>query len=120
ARLSELLSRRFGARLLLVGRTSLDGDPAASERLSSLEAAARAGSGDVRYEVADVADPAALAAAVERAEARWGCPLDGVVHLAGVLAPRLLAEETEESFTATLRPKVRGGLAIQALLELRP
>ena len=57
---------------------------------------------------------------MERAEARWGRPLDGVIHLAGVMDARTLAEETHETFAATLRPKVLGGLAVRALLQRRP
>src|SRR5262249_7703022 len=85
-----------------------------------LEAAARSTSGQVLYESLDVADTAGLEAAVARAEAGWGVALDGVVHLAGVLSPRLLGDESEESFAAALRPRVQGTLALLRLLAARP
>lgn len=117
---ARYLLTRFEARLLVVGRTPLvDAAPGTDPRVDAL-ADLRKQKGEVLYAAADVADAAALGAAVSRAEAHWGAGLDGVVHLAGVFAERQLATETADSFAATLRPKVHGTLALQRVLEARP
>ncbi|HLL81765.1 MAG TPA: SDR family NAD(P)-dependent oxidoreductase, partial [Longimicrobium sp.] len=120
--LSRRLLEDYGARLLLIGRTPLEGlettgRGGAYEALRAL--AARHG-GEVLYTAADVADADRLRHAAREAEARWGEPLDGILHLAGVLEARPLAEESLEHFDALLRPKVEGTLALLRLLEERP
>ncbi|MER5931171.1 SDR family NAD(P)-dependent oxidoreductase [Streptomyces sp. NPDC002054] len=111
----------FGIRLLLVGRSAAEGDKAA--RLAELSAF-----GQVAYEQLDVADEAALEAAIAAAEARWGRPLDGVLHLAAAdptgqwseLEKHTLAKETRETFDLHYGAKVAGTLAIAKALESRP
>ncbi|KOU41112.1 hypothetical protein ADK55_30005 [Streptomyces sp. WM4235] len=110
-----------GARLLLVGRSPADGERA--DRLAALRAL-----GDVEYRQLDVADTAALTAAIAAAEARWGRGLDGVLHLAGAdptaqwedLERHTVARETPEGFAAHYRAKVAGTLAVADVLETRP
>jgi amino acid adenylation domain-containing protein len=119
--LSRRLLEHYQARLLLVGRTPLDA-PHAQERHEALRElvalAARCG-GEVSYAAVDICEPQALEELVSRSEARWGRPLDGVLHLAGVLEERVLAEETLEHFTEVLRPKVEGTRALERLLSGR-
>jgi amino acid adenylation domain-containing protein len=114
-----LLAQRR-AQLLLLGRTALGADPVKEARYQALVAAAARAGGSLRYEVADVAEAKAVEAAVARAEASWGKKLDGAFHLAGALGERLLAEESAAGFEATLRPKLRGGLALAEVLRQRP
>ncbi|WP_328912404.1 MULTISPECIES: SDR family NAD(P)-dependent oxidoreductase [unclassified Streptomyces] len=119
--LAGYLLAGYGLRLLLVGRSPATGTRA--ERLAELRAL-----GEVHYEQADVADAAALAAAVARAEEQWGRPLDGVLHLAGEDPTghwerperHTLAEESEEAFARHYRAKVAGTTAVAELLEHRP
>ncbi|XXX82539.1 amino acid adenylation domain-containing protein [Sorangium sp. So ce134] len=118
--LSRYLLDRFGARLLLIGRAPA---LARAEALAELEAAARARRGDpgeVLYEAADVAHATALSAAAARAEARWGRPIDAVIHLAAAFRERPLVDETRDGLASVLRPRVEGARAIAALLERRP
>ncbi|MEV8536216.1 SDR family NAD(P)-dependent oxidoreductase [Streptomyces sp. NPDC051211] len=111
----------FGIRLLLVGRSPAEGEKAA--RLAELS-----GLGQVAYEQLDVADEDALEAAVAAAEARWGRPLDGVLHLAAAdptgqwseLEKHTLARETRETFDRQYGAKVAGTLAVAKALESRP
>jgi amino acid adenylation domain-containing protein len=119
--LATHLLTRHAARLLVIGRTVLADDPTGPRALAfeALSRAAPPGAA-LDYEAVDVGDAEALASAVARAEARWGSPLDGVVHLAGVAAERPLLEETAETLTATLHPRVRGAWSLQRLLEARP
>jgi acyl-CoA synthetase (AMP-forming)/AMP-acid ligase II/NAD(P)-dependent dehydrogenase (short-subunit alcohol dehydrogenase family) len=132
--LARHLAVARGSRLLLVGRTRLDGpdgEGAGEEETAEADAIAlrtsrderrerlaelRGLGGEVAYEAVDVADADGLREAVHRWEERWGTRLAGAIHLAGVFPSRLLAEETRESFAATLRPKVHGTLNLRRLL----
>ncbi|GAA3236481.1 SDR family NAD(P)-dependent oxidoreductase [Actinocorallia longicatena] len=108
------------AVLLLVGRS-----PAGrvAGRLAELAAL-----GDVEYHRCDVADLPALRAAVDAAEARWGGPLDGVLHLAAAdatgqwahLDRHMIARESAATFAEQYRAKVAGTLAVAEILETRP
>jgi acyl-CoA synthetase (AMP-forming)/AMP-acid ligase II/NADP-dependent 3-hydroxy acid dehydrogenase YdfG/acyl carrier protein len=128
------LAATCAPRLLLVGRTPLEGpegeeEPAAApadadaiaartsraerrERLARLQGLG----GEVAYAAADVADAERLREVVRHWEERWGTRLACVIHLAGVFPSRLLAEETRESFAATLRPKLLGTWHLRRLL----
>ncbi|MGW1031997.1 SDR family NAD(P)-dependent oxidoreductase [Streptomyces antibioticus] len=119
---AEYLLAAHGAKLLLVGRGRADQGERA-ERLDDLSAL-----GDVTYRSLDVADPVALRSAVLEAEARWGAPLDGVMHLAGAdvshqwahLERHQIVRESPQAFADAYRAKVTGTLALAELLEDRP
>src|SRR5688572_30388682 len=93
------------ARLLIVGRTALA--PASDEGAAraSLLRDLQSLPGSVRYEEVDVTDASRLQQVVAAAERAWDQPLDGVIHLAGLFAERLVAEESRETLAAILRPK---------------
>jgi len=76
-------------------------------------AAIRRSGAEARYESVDVGDPAALGEALDRVRGEWG-PVRGLVHGAGVLADRLIADKTPEQFDAVFDTKVGG---LRALLE---
>ncbi len=65
----------------------------------------------VHYRALDVRDPTALAALVEDIYHRHG-RLDGIVHGAGVLTDRLLADKSTEEFTRVWETKVNGARAL--------
>jgi NADP-dependent 3-hydroxy acid dehydrogenase YdfG/acyl carrier protein len=69
--------------------------------------AIRAAGSEVRYVAVDVADGAKLGAALDEVRAAWG-PITGVVHGAGVLADKLIAEKTPEQFDRVFDTKVAG------------
>ncbi len=79
---------------------------AAREVRATLRHLEQAGA-EVRYETVDGRDAAAVRDAVDRARVRWG-PVTGVVHGAGVLADRPIAEKTDEQFAAVYGAKVDG------------
>lgn len=124
--ISGLLLERFDARLLLLGRTPLPpkeswpdlaaGDGDAVERAERYRRLAARG-GEIQYRAVDVADYDAVRAVTDEASEYWSRPPDGVIHLAGVPGNRLVADETWESFYATLRPKVEGALALNRLVS---
>ncbi|WP_419897676.1 SDR family NAD(P)-dependent oxidoreductase [Roseomonas sp. USHLN139] len=97
-----------GARLTLIGRAPLDAGRQAF--LATLP--------DAQYIAADVADPAAIAAALDAAEARHG-PLQGVIQ--AVVDPVFGRTDRlpEDEFRAGLRPKLAGLAALAAGLQER-
>jgi acyl transferase domain-containing protein len=82
---------------------------------ATLAALVAAGS-QARYAVADLADPdpAALAAALAAVRTDWG-PIRGLIHAAGVLADKRIAEKTDAQFERVFAAKVGG---LQRLLSL--
>ncbi len=106
------------ARLLLLGRTPLDGPDELSRRRAAELDRLRA-AGDVVYEAVDVADAAALTSAVNRARERWQHDLDGIVHLAGEHEARLIAEESPAHVLAAIRAKLSGTWALRQLVAGR-
>ena len=126
--LAKYLRERYDARLLLVGRTALPGDGETSAGAQSEDVPdqlriwreLRQLGGELIYEAADICDVERLRGVVERARQRWGCELDGVIHLAGVYQDQLLTEATREGFAAMLRPKTLGTWALHQLVKDRP
>ena len=67
---------------------------------------------DAMYRDVDITDAAAVAVAVGEARARWG-RIDGIVHGAGTLADKRVADKTPEQFDRVVATKLLG---LQALL----
>jgi NAD(P)-dependent dehydrogenase (short-subunit alcohol dehydrogenase family)/acyl carrier protein len=65
----------------------------------------------VRYSAVDVRNPVAISALVDGVYRRHG-RLDGIVHGAGILADRLLADKTPEGFARVWTTKVAGARAL--------
>lgn len=108
------LLREYGARLLVIGvQEAESGERAvALARLRAL--------GTVTYLPVDVADETALRSAVRAFERDQGAPLDGVFHLAGELTSRKVADLSAADIEDACYAKVRGALAISAMLTDRP
>ncbi|MFO0728215.1 MAG: SDR family NAD(P)-dependent oxidoreductase [Myxococcota bacterium] len=99
---------RQGAKDILVSR----------EIRTTLEALAQAGS-EARYFSVDVADPAAVTAALGEVRATLG-PITALVHGAGVLADRLIAHQTDEQLGQVFAAKVGGLRSLLALTASDP
>jgi acyl transferase domain-containing protein len=84
----------------------------AREIRRTLQAIGSAG-GEARYVAVDVSDAGAVTEAVAQARASWG-PITGVIHGAGALADKLIAEKTDAQFAKVFRTKVVG---LRALLD---
>ncbi|HEX4101470.1 MAG TPA: SDR family NAD(P)-dependent oxidoreductase [Pseudonocardiaceae bacterium] len=98
------------------GRTPAQIEAAASQILAHREIRATLAqlselAGSVRYSAVDVRDPAAMSALLEDVYHRHG-RLDGIVHGAGVLADRLLADKSPEEFARVWATKVDGARAL--------
>jgi NAD(P)-dependent dehydrogenase (short-subunit alcohol dehydrogenase family) len=76
----------------------------------------RATAASVRYHAADVRDAASVGAVLADVYARFG-RIDGVIHGAGVVEDRLIADKTPDSFTRVYRTKVDGARALAAGLR---
>ncbi len=101
------LAERYGARFLLVGRRPADALAAPPPAYAD-------------YRAVDVCDAAALERAVAEAEAEWGAPLDGVLHLADSFRFRPLAEEDPADWDHARTPKVGGLLNVLDVVRRRP
>ncbi|MER7458839.1 type I polyketide synthase [Micromonospora sp. NPDC126480] len=103
------LAAETGARLAILGRS----DPATDAELATnLERMAERAAA-VRYLRADVTDPAAVRAAVERVRADLGA-ITAVLHGAGYNKPGALASLDAAALRAAFAPKVDG---LRAVLE---
>ncbi|MGH8030525.1 MAG: SDR family oxidoreductase, partial [Arenimonas sp.] len=72
-----------------------------------------------RYEAVDVTDAAALEAMLVRVRNEWG-PVRGVVHAAGVLADKRIAQKSDAQFNAVFTTKVDGLRALLAATAADP
>ncbi|MEG8277164.1 amino acid adenylation domain-containing protein [Streptomyces sp. AHA2] len=111
AELAAHLLRAPGTRLLVVGRTPRPQGRILT-RLREL--------GEVRYTPADVTDEQQVRDAVEAATEAWGVPLRSVLHLAGTLVERPVAELDTATWRRALEAKVRGAWALHRLTEDHP
>ncbi|MDP3569702.1 MAG: SDR family NAD(P)-dependent oxidoreductase, partial [Archangium sp.] len=82
-------------------------------------AALKAAGSDSRYVAVDVANAAALSAALETVRQEWG-PITAIVHGAGVLADKKIAEKTDEQFDRVFDTKVSGLRALLAATAKDP
>ena len=98
---AEWLADHGAGVIVLNGRRPPD--PEAAE---AIEALRRQGS-DIRVELADMTDPAAIDAMLARMDAEMP-PLAGLVHSVGVLSDGALGNQTWERFEQVLWPKVLG------------
>jgi NADP-dependent 3-hydroxy acid dehydrogenase YdfG/acyl carrier protein len=85
---------------------------ASREIRGTIEACRRAG-GDAEYLAVDVQDGVGVAVALEPIRAKWG-PVRALVHGAGVIADRFIADKTDEQWSRVMETKVLG---LRALLE---
>jgi acyl transferase domain-containing protein len=129
--LAHMLARQYRARLVLLGRTLLppretwshslaesDIDPELRRILSKLQAIEQDG-GEVLPLQADVSDPTALRAALERTFSHFGA-LHGVIHAAGPRTQFCFREMRDIDFPYVqeiLRPKVQGTFVLLEALE---
>jgi acyl transferase domain-containing protein/NADP-dependent 3-hydroxy acid dehydrogenase YdfG len=72
-----------------------------------------------RYAAADIADAASVMAALDMVRAEWG-PIAAIIHGAGILADKRIAELSETDFAAVFRTKAAGLNALLAATQSDP
>lgn len=92
------LAKRYGATLVVVGRSALD-----DSKRATIAELTKAGA-RVRYLAVDATDPAALRGAVADAKREFGA-LHGVINAAMVLVNRVVRDLDESSLRAALESK---------------
>ncbi|HEU4326189.1 MAG TPA: SDR family NAD(P)-dependent oxidoreductase [Roseiflexaceae bacterium] len=127
--LAQHLAQTVQARLILVGRTALpprdawdawraDHGGDMSQKLALLEQLEQGGA-QLEIAAADVADPAAMRAVVERARARFG-RIDGIIHAAGLPGESTIQRKTPEEAARVLAAKVAGTLVLDQIVREEP
>ncbi|MBC7977771.1 MAG: SDR family NAD(P)-dependent oxidoreductase [Myxococcales bacterium] len=107
------LARQSGCALLILGRSA---PPDSAELASNLERLRKAGA-RVSYQVADVTDSAAVAAAIATGIGEIGSRVTGIVHGAGLNHPRAVANLSSADVEATMSPKLDGLESLLAAVE---
>ncbi|MEM5327806.1 SDR family NAD(P)-dependent oxidoreductase [Paraburkholderia sp. JHI2823] len=79
-------------------------------------AAMRAAGSEVEYHSLDVRDEERFAALIDDIYARWG-RIDGVLHGAGIISDKLIADKPLESFDAVFDTKVTPALVLERKLH---
>ncbi|UMP06726.1 type I polyketide synthase [Amycolatopsis sp. EV170708-02-1] len=111
--------RRGGERpTLAAAATVVSRVVACREIRATLEALREAGS-EVRYMPVDVRDTRRLDTALAEVRETWG-PVTGIVHGAGVLADKWIADKTDEQFDRVFGTKVEGLHALLAATAADP
>jgi len=91
---------------------------AAREVRATLAALQHAGS-EAQYYAAAIQDESSVAAALEQVRANWG-PITGVVHGAGVLADKRIADKTIDQLELVMSTKVGGLRSLLAATAVDP
>ena len=126
--IAERLARRFGAKLVLMGRQTLpapaewnawltahdDADPV-SRRIRKLREIESLGA-ELYVVGADVTRPDDMRRVVHETQRRFGA-LHGVFHTAGVLDDGVIALKARTTAEAVLAPKVAGTIALDRALD---
>jgi acyl transferase domain-containing protein/acyl carrier protein len=106
-----------GARhVVLVGRTGLGRQDSRREAIRAMEGCGAT----VRLVAADVGDEAAVAGLLEGLHADGWPAVRGLVHAAGVMCYRALADTTQSDLTDVLRAKARGAWLLDTALAEAP
>ncbi|MGX1273636.1 acyl transferase domain-containing protein/acyl carrier protein [Streptomyces phaeoluteigriseus] len=117
AELRAALAARGGAGPAEINRAA--GVLLAQREIRATLAELAALGGRARYRSVDFREPDAVRQAVKEIHAEHG-RLDGVVHAAGVIEDRLIAEKTAESFRRVYGTKATGARALLTALEELP
>jgi len=91
----------------------------ANREIRATQAAIQAAGGEAVYYPLDITDTAQVEQALDATRKAWG-PITGLVHGAGVLADRRIADKTIEEFTRVYATKVVGLRTLLAATESDP
>ena len=112
-------SRAAGERLTPVAVKSRVRAVLAGREIRSTIATIESVGGEARYVSVDVTNATNVAAALDEVRAAWG-PIDALVHGAGVIADKLIADKTDEQFDFVFDTKIEGLLALLSATSSDP
>ncbi|HEY6122355.1 MAG TPA: SDR family NAD(P)-dependent oxidoreductase, partial [Pyrinomonadaceae bacterium] len=129
--ISEYLAKKYHAKIMLVGRTSLpdresqnalldsnDADDSVRTRIRTLERIEQLG-GEVLYVSANVADLSGMRTVIQQAYQRFGA-LHGVFHAAGIVGDYLEVKDSNfETCDPHFQAKAHGLTVLEEVLEGR-
>ncbi|KJS64700.1 MAG: hypothetical protein JL50_19400 [Peptococcaceae bacterium BICA1-7] len=104
--LAEFLAGRYGARLVLAGRSELSG--LSEAKRAGIKQLKKLGA-EVLYVKADVSRREDVERLVSEVRSRFG-EINGIIHCAGVIRDSLALKKTREEMDEVLAPKVYGTL----------
>lgn len=97
------LARLYGVRLILLGRSKPENDPALAENLMRFSEAGIV----FRYYPTDVSDAESVSGTLQKAQSEFGV-VSAILHGAGINEPRLIRDLDIETLRRTLAPKISG------------
>jgi amino acid adenylation domain-containing protein len=118
--LARHIARSVRAKLVLMGRSSLDGhgkDVVVNRKIEKIKELKEAGA-EVLVLSTDVSDEEQMRQALKRINQQFGL-IDGVIHSAGIADGAVIQLRTREKTAAVLAPKVKGTLVLERLLKDR-
>jgi len=147
--IAKYLLKEYQARLLIVGRTSLPAKSSWTEHLQlsnpiadkilayqtleqiahqiAHQSALHANTSNISntisnitYQAVNITDLDTLKSTIAQAQTQWQSDLDGIIHLAGIYHEAALVDETPETITKILSPKIAGTWALDQLLKDNP
>jgi polyketide synthase PksN len=110
---AKYLREVYQARVVLVGRSALDGQKEKS--LGKLEGWGR----DVIYLSADISDLGEMKAVIDIVKQRFG-ELNGVLHAAGIASDKSILDKDIKDFERTLKPKIHGTMVLDEVTKEHP
>ena len=113
------MANQNGEKLSPLELNKRTGEIQANREVRTTLAALRAAGADARYFATDVTHAAELTATLDQIRAGWG-PITGLVHGAGVLADKLIAQKTLEQFDRVFNTKVDGLLGLLNATQADP
>ncbi|RCJ16570.1 hypothetical protein A6S26_33175 [Nostoc sp. ATCC 43529] len=111
--ISEYLAKNFQARLVLVGRSQLKEDR--KRRLAQMEEYGA----KVTYHQADACSEVEMQAVVQQTIQQYGS-IHGAIHTAIVLQDSAIVTMDEATLRASMAPKIKGSVVLNAVLETEP
>lgn len=109
--LAEFLAEKFQARLILIGRSSLNSTQ--KEQLSRIKEKG----GEVLYIQADISSKREVQDAVKKAISTYNV-IHGVFHCAGTIRDCMIKDKTYDNFSEVVNGKVKGAIYLDEALQL--
>ncbi|MFJ8495120.1 SDR family NAD(P)-dependent oxidoreductase [Streptomyces sp. NPDC094038] len=115
--LARWLVDRGARHLVLTGRSLLSESSESGRSLASLVSELTSRGAEVQYAPVDAADEQSMRRLIQHRQDTGCPPVRGVFHTAGVFMYKAIGEVTLRDLDTVLRPKLAGGLVLDALFD---